>query len=417
MYRGVFCLIFLAALSTSCTRATGPLSRPAQAFLLDLEYRHSPYPSDELGRREQQCERTAPDGLALPRLNTNRPLFVRWQLGEGSPLARALQKQTSWMVLDQSQKDGPYDLLYVDRDLDGALADESSLRCDAEAEGGERHFRYIRLAAPPGRPEAKYCLNVHIRDRADAKVVRLEAACWYEGRLALEGREYQCVLADANANGQFGDTSPNPYKADIIRIAPADAARRPDAWTDRTLHAVGRCVDVEGKLYALGIEPDGTRLQLTPAGPLPLGRVRANRAIVELSLAGTQGHFYCRAEEGVIAIPGGEYVVHRWCMERQDKESGRLWRLIGGVEPSSDAPGLRVLVKERKESVLDVGEPVLALVRCRSTGQDHYLEHEFVGRLGERVTFLVDGQPAPAPQVRITNADASYDRTFSLEPG
>ena len=108
----------------------------------------------------------------------------------------------------------------------------------------------------------------------------------------------------------------------------------------------------------------------------------------------------------------GTYRVRKWTLERNDQE-GNLWTLTGHATGDGD----RFEVREEQEASLRVGEPVHSALTVEKTGATYRFQQSLRGQLDERIEIAKNGKRPGAPKLRITNADASYDKAFALEYG
>ncbi len=119
------------------------------------------------------------------------------------------------------------------------------------------------------------------------------------------------------------------------------------------------------------------------------------------------------ADEGKPAVlPEGGYNLFRWTIRRTDKD-GAAWTCEGSVP--DDRNVIKVVAGQTMEA--PVGEPLVATLTATRRGSDIRFSHELLGRLSERVTIKQDGKQAPAPKLRIKNADGSYDQSLTFKYG
>jgi hypothetical protein len=372
------------------------------------------------GRCVGKIRDQAPGNLELPKFNTDKPLFCLWKASLGEAKHPDGNARGAWLALDCSRKGGPYDLLYIDSDFDGSLADEQPIKAEKQPEGyppeyAVSKFIPVKVVLPWKTGPRAYHMEVRFIDYPYGRGLVFELACWYEGPVTLDGRELWCTLIDDNCNGAFNDSSSEWWTADRIRLAPRGDRSFDNPESDRTTRRVGQHVEVDGKLYQLDISPDGAFVEFAPAGEVPTGTVRVAADVDDITLSGKQGMFDRRPKDGLFAVPTGEYGLVRWNKTKTD-DKGLKWRLLG---LSSQAPDHRDLVKvtEGQETALGAGGPIESLVRAQNYGGQWQLTQELKGSLGERISLLRNGQRAAAPQVRIINSDGSYDKKFSMEYG
>jgi hypothetical protein len=377
----------------------------------------------------------APSGVALPAFNADKPLFAFWRCPAGSSISSDGNAKGAWLALDCTSKGGRYDLLYIDSNLDGSLADEKPLKAPKTPPGYPRdysisEFKLIKMILPWQTGETAYHLNVRFTDYRGQRRLSIESACWYEGPVIIDGKELWCTLLDTTCNGKFNEMAPAWSKADKIRLAPEGDRSFQSFETDRTTRNVGQYVEVEGKLHQLDVSPDGAYVKFSPAGDVPTGSCRVDPAIDEIFMLGSTGSFERSPKDGVFTLPVGEYRFQRWAKTKTDQQGAR-WRLLAlqSGNPQSRDRAIST-VTAGGETVLEFGGPPKSRVQAAVMGQptgltsqnaarrrEFNLNQELEGALGERVVLQCNGAQVPAPKIRITNADGDYDKTFSMEYG
>ena len=134
--------------------------------------------------------------------------------------------------------------------------------------------------------------------------------------------------------------------------------------------------------------------------------------LADITFVGENGQFAFHPTDGRARMPVGRYRVLNWSVQQTD-EKGRSWRLAAhnyGDKGVFD-------FEEADEPNLAVGQPVISQVAVQRSRTSCRLTHRFTGRLDEEVDITCDGRRPPAPKIRITNADGSYNKLFSLEYG
>jgi hypothetical protein len=416
-----------------------------------LQYRTDGQPERSLGvyaEARLRAETSPPAGVALPKFSGDRPLFAKW-------ITPRVPAGHLWLALDQSAKQGVYDRLYVDTNADGSLADETPVAAEAPvaaaavrpAKTAPRATETVpaapETAAPPrARPAVEeqtarfptfkvlfpakngpiaYHLNVTFRSRIQRIItwtrgvpdreslveeLWLMPGGWHEGTVTVGGKTYLCRLADANVNGTFDDVSADEGQADFILID--GDARMP------LVRTAGRYIQIGGALYHPAPARDGASITFTLAKDVPTGTLRLDVPQAQLTVGGENGLLYLSATEGKVSAPAGKYRLTTWKIEKAD-DSGATWRAEGSVVPNETSI---LEVREGKETPLAIGEPFTC--KGTDTAQDrgtHSLGLRLRGRLDEPVYLYRNGQFAPPPQVRIANADKTYDQAFATEYG
>ena len=401
-----------------------------------------------------RADPSPPAGLALPKFTGDRPLFAKW-------ITPRVPAGHLWLALDQSAKQGVYDRLYVDTNADGSLADEAPVAAEAPAPvaaaavlgAGAAPPAAPRVAEPaPAAPEAAapprarlavrnqiarfapvkvlfpgkdgpaaYHLNITFRSRLqqvitwtqgvpDREVLLeelwLTPGCWHEGTVAVGGHTYTCRLADANVNGTFDDVSADDGLAEFILMDGDDMMP--------LVRTAGRYIQIGGALYHPQPARDGASIAFTPAKDIPMGTLRLDVPQAQVTVGGLNGLLCFNVAEGKASAPAGKYRLSMWKVEKAD-DSGAAWRAEGSVIPNESSV---LQVDEGKETPLAIGEPFAC--KGTDTAQDrgtHTLGLRLRGRLDEPVYLYRDGRQAAPPQVRVVNADKTYDQTFTTAYG
>ena len=148
------------------------------------------------------------------------------------------------------------------------------------------------------------------------------------------------------------------------------------------------------------------------AGRVPTGKIQLGRTVNAFSVFGRQGHFFRDAEDGAADVPVGEYVMGTYEVNRKD-DRGVRWQIKGHSYQAQEA----FVVKDGATTTLDVGEPFLSTVNVSKRGNSYSINQAIKTPRGDRLSYTRNGSRPPAPKVRITSADGSYDRKFRLEYG
>ena len=334
--------------------------------------------------------------IKLPQFKSESPFFAKWS----TPMVKAGHL---WIALDRVHKQGPYDLLYIDSNANGHLDDETA----ATAYRMDQYNVYlgpVKVIFELEDGPVTYHLNFRFYGYDDRNR-RLYASSggWYEGDITVGAEKRHCVLFDYNANGTFDDKSASAAECDRIRIGKQG---------DQDIRFVGNYIEVDGALYQPEIARDGACITLTKAEDVKFGSIRLPDSITQFSACGQNGLFILKPEKGVASLPVGQYHIYDWAVERED-EKGTRWKLLG-----SGTPEISVFdVTEGKETVLSIGEPIVATLDASEAGGTHSFRHTMTGRAGERIELTCNGAQPQAPKVRIRSADGAYDRTYSFQYG
>jgi len=352
-----------------------------------------------------------PAGVGLPKFECDKPAFAQWR----SPRVKG---GGLWIALDRQHKLGPYDRLYIDSNCDGSLADEQPSAATRTAEN-YAEFGPVRIALAgedgPTTHHLSFFLSVTrmvflTEGMADSERMNLYAASsgWYEGSVTVNGKKWLCRVTDENGNGTFNDTGLYPSQIDRISVARAagDSSEKPNFETGY----VGKYIELDGALYQLEVPREGDCVKFTPAGDVPMAAMRISPDVSKVTIVGENGGFNVRVAKGEGKAPVGKYTLVQWQVERKDA-GGASWQLTGGQSP---AP---VDLAAGGDTALAVGEPVTATIQSAKNGDVFYVTQSLAGHLGESITLTCNGQLPPAPKLHVTNADKSYDQSFTFQYG
>jgi hypothetical protein len=337
-----------------------------------------------------------PSEVDLPKFKAENHFFAKWS----TPMVKSGHL---WVALDRTHKQGPYDLLHIDSNGNGHLNDETAVTAYRMDQYGA-YFGPVKVIFQIEDGPVTYHLNLSSY-AFDERNRRLYASSggWYEGDIALGGQKKHCVLFDYNANGTFNDKSANAAECDRIRIGEEGG---------QDTRFVGNYIEVGRILYRPEIARDGACIKLIRADDVKFGTVRLPESVAQVSANGENGLFIRKPERGIASLPVGQYRIYDWLIDRQD-DKGTEWRLLGSGTAAKSAFD----VTEANETVLSIGEPVVATFDASQGKGTHSFRHTLEGRDGERIELTRNGAQPQAPKVRIKSADGTYDRTYSFSYG
>ena len=345
---------------------------------------------------EATCETTstAPPGVKLPAFAGTAQLYAKWP----TPLAKAGHV---WVVLDRTGS-AAYDAAYVDSDADGDLTSETPVK-PWLLSGSIVFFNAAKVVFPSEEGPVTYHVYVHYSS-GESDFVGVASGGRYEGRVKAGGREYGIELVDYNSNGVFNDTSDDFMNADHVVVKDSDKT---------VLTSVGRYIQLGGALYHPEVSPDGAYIKLTDAADAPFGTIRVPGSITSVAVGGRNGLLRYEPAAGICRVPAGTYRVFEWQIERSrgDKKWKAVSRPLFQQRP--------LAVSEGKETALDIGEPLQATIHVggKDASGQILLAETLSGKTGEFVMIYQGDEYAPAPKMRIRNADGSYDRVFQTRYG
>ena len=350
----------------------------------------------EVGSQTIELSTEQPAGVKLPQFKGQSQLFAKWP----TPMVKS---GWLWIALDRTHKQGPYDLLYIDSNGNGSLDDETTAAA-YRTDQRSAYFGPVKVIFEVEDGPVTYHLNLRSYQygTGDSRLTASSGG-WYEGDITVGGEKKHCVLLDYNVNGTFDDKSANAAECDRVRIGKKGG--------QETLFTGNYIVDDE-TLYRPEIARDGACIKLTKAENVSFGSVRLPESITQFSANGENGLFVLKPEKGVASLPVGKYRVFDWAVERED-EKGTNWKLKGSGLSEKDLFD----ITGDKETVLSIGEPIVATLDASEREGTHSFRHSMKGRAGERIELTRNGAQPQAPKVHIKNADSTYDRTYSFQYG
>jgi hypothetical protein len=377
------------------------LAQPASAQQEQwLNYRTSADADSVVGKTPGQVLEFAaekPEKTALPAFTAKDPLFARWK-------TPAVPAGFLWIALDRSSANGPYDLLYIDSNADGSLADQTPIKASSAAAFEAQQsaeFRQVKLLLPGEDGPAAYHLNLNVWLGSQTKRIVAQAAGWYEGNVQIGDKKHGCVLFDSNANGAFNDACADYEQSDCIKI---------DSGSPFVIGRVGKYIQADGAMYELQVARDGAFVRFNPAKDISLATVKVNGSAQKFSAGGQNGLFVVSVSDGQAKLPAGKYRLSHWEIQKKD-DTGAQWDLAAAAPVDFE-------VAADKQATLNIGEPVSGWVAyARQDRTWVFSEPRLKGRLGERITITRGGQMPPPPALLIANADGTYKSRFTFEYG
>ena len=348
-----------------------------------------------IGLQQVELSNDRPVGVKLPQFEAESPLF-------GKLFTPMIESGQIWISLDRSQKDGPYDRLFIDSNGDGHLKDETVVVA-YRTERYRSNFGPVKVVFEVEDGPVTYHFNFEFSNYNNRNRFFKTSGGWYEGAITIGGQRKYCLLIDQNANGTFNDKSLNAYECDRIRIGEKDAAKT---------SFVGNYIVVDAVLYQPEIARDGAYIKFTVAEDVVYGSIQLPEAIGEFAAEGENGLFTLKPEKELARLPVGKYRIHLWKTECKDDE-GNTWALTG---QEFGHKGL-FEVNESGQTTLDIGEPIICMLTARESDSRYSFSQSLRGQLGERIELTRNGSQPRAPKLHIKNKDGSYNQTFSFEYG
>lgn len=272
--------------------------------------------------------------------------------------------------------------LWLDRDGDGTL----DVEVEAAEERGQSALVLLRGEGAGGE-DLRYAVRVSSDGRWS-----WASSCAMVGE--VHGTKFS--LIDQNGNGRYDD-----FGADAMIVGRGEVAS-----------FLSRVVNLDGELFELGVQSDGTQVELTPyqgdSGTLDLVSGFESeallRSVVVQSADGELSFELSRAEEGLL-VPAGEYALH----------SGQL---VLGKGVATLSGGRMAAFELGAESTLAPtwGGPVEAeVVAQRQGGQVVFIPSEifYYGDAGEQYSDFMPLGSSPEFALKDANTgDVLVNATF-----
>ena len=349
----------------------------------------------DMGTSNPNLTSEKPEGVELPDFKCDEPFFARWPTS-------MVPAGGLWIAFDRKSKYGPHDLLYIDSNGNGSLADESAIDAYRRDERNA-DFGLVKIVFEGEDGPITYHLNVKFYSYRDRRYLYIRPGGWYEGAITVAGAKKHCVLIDQNVNGTFNDKSLDASQCDRIRIGEKDS---------RDTRFVGNYIEVDGTLYRPEIARDGAYIKLAKAEDVKFGDIQLPETITDFAAGGENGLFILKPEKGAGSLPVGKYRIEHWAIERKDEKGGQ-WKLKGS---EFSEKGIFDVTQDKKAE-LSIGEPIICMLPVRQTDSGYSFNRILKGRLDERIELTRSGARPRAPKLNIKSKDGTYDRTFSFEYG
>ncbi len=359
-----------------------------------LQYKTGP---ESMGYTWIDLSTNPPPNVALPKLNP-RPYFARWV----TPLDPSGGR---WLCFDRARRSGPYDRLYLDRNGDGRLEDETPILATRKEENSA-YYEALRLVFKGEDGPVTYHLTLRFMNYEEDRVNLLaESACWYQGAVTIAGKKVPLRLFDANVNGVFNDLSAKAREGDSMQIGQEKEGR-----TDT--RALGKLLQWEGEYYAVEVARDGAFVKIKKAEGLSFGQVRVPQTISSLTAVGESGQFERKPTNGLFTLPAGSYSIRNWDISRKDTK-GAAWNLTG-----YDYSGAMAFETGSVEpTALEIGEPLRASLQASESKGTVAFSLRLQGRSGESVQIMRGNERPRAPQLLLAGRDGSSRYTNTFEYG
>jgi hypothetical protein len=340
-----------------------------------------------------QLTTNPPPGVALPKFDST-PYFAYWK----TPMDPAGGR---WLCFDRMRKSGPYDRMFVDGNGNGRLDDETAVSARLDSNNAFFPATPVIFKGEDGPITYHLILRFYQYANNPAQLL-LASGCWYEGEVNFDGVKKHVQLVDGNVNGTFNDRNENAYDSDRVVIKGDKAGER----------YLGKMLEVDGKFFNVEVARDGAFIKVQRAENVALEPVRVPENISEFAAFGVNGYFVRNPVHGELTLPAGRYQILRWAINRKD-DKGVAWTMSGYNFPQTN----RFEVAAAQPAVLDIGEPVKAVLKANEWGQGRLqFNLSFVGKQQESIEILRGNQRPPGPKLMLASADGTlcYTNTFEF---
>jgi hypothetical protein len=336
-----------------------------------------------------------PQNVELPDFQSDEPLFASWS----TPM---VENGQLWVALDRPTKQGRWDQLYIDSNINGHLNDEKPVKA-YHTDQYYTNFGPVKVVFEGEDGPLTYHLNFRFYENRDRQRLYATSGGWYEGDITVEGIKKYCMLIDYNGNGTFNDKSISYNQCDRIRVGKKGNVDS---------RFVGNYIEIDDKLYHTEIARDGAYIILSKADDVKIGDFQVPETITEFSAGGENGLFKVKLENGTGSLPVGKYRINSWTIERKD-EKGRKWEVNGrAYSPEGDFE-----ITDEKETSLDIGEPLQGNVRVsvNSQTQNYEFSKDLRGRMGEYIAITRGGQRVSNLwKMRVKNKEGTFEKTYPM---
>jgi len=302
------------------------------------------------------------------------------------------------MVFDCSNpKARTYDVVYVDRDGDGNLAQETPVQATGKRGGVLASFQPVTVDVPFAGAKRQGLVQVraYVSGEQLFQAMVAPATC-LEGTVRLGTQECRVALIDGNLSGVLGDGE-GASCADVLLIdlngnhvydrrgaLPIPAAQE--------VRPLSECWQVGGNWWSATVAGDWGALTVKPA-EVEYGELHALGPTVQALVLTSRryGVFASTFKDGVAKLPVGEYAVEQMQVTAKDAQ-GRSWQLTAR---GRDEKGL-LKVATGAAAELDLSKPIVGTVEVDTRGGGQVQFNLLLAVAGQQVAGLVVGGRTPA---------------------
>ena len=334
-----------------------------------------------------------------PKYVLERPLYVTAKLGG---------EQTFAMVLDSTLGvEDELDRLYVDRDGDGDLEEETPV--PGIRRSGRAVFGPAYVLIDRGGTRSIYHFSL---SRYGGNRFTLSAACAATGEVVIGGRICGVVITDGNGNGLFNDAAELPRAGDRLMVdLDGDGAFSKDLERQD----LGRANLIDGVFYTFDVAPDGSRVTVREPD-MEFGWIKLTHPAEYIWICSEAGLFKFAAPDGLdmLRVPVSSYRLSGLRISRQDGED--KWVLSAGTDEKEMVP---CVVRAGKVAVMPVGPPIRLVADVTPGGSSTVsINVRLLGQAGEGYsTCQKNGSKLPPPSVGVVDAAGEEVYSAAMEYG
>lgn len=360
-------------------------------------------PVGYLSYKQIVAQYQAPKPLrAEPDYKGREPLYIGARLGKGD--------DNLYVMALARSRDGiaSPDLLYVDRDNDGDLREETpirALRYDRRNVFGPAH-----VLLDCGAYRSIYHFKLRQRNYSVRRYY-LHSCCYHVGTLRIGDKECKVAVADYTGNGTYDDVATLPRKGDKLFVDLNGDGK----WKGSTeCHDLGKYTRLTDEYYAFKVSWDGSTISVAKPN-VPCGMLMLSHGAASIWLSSDNGLFRFTLNGGEsMNVPAGRYLLSGLRLTEKD-ENGDTWSIAAGTDEDKMTP---CIVREGLASLMKIGPPL----QVKVTPETHFDRVEFrltvEGQAGERYySYTKNKQRPPEPSFTVADASGKTLCRASLEYG
>ena len=387
---GFFCLVLVAQAGSAAPASTNALSSSSSVQTVDLEYRELPQPLISLSANVTQQKAPFAKEPALRQRDV-----MRGKISFGSTDSKNVMP----FLWDYSQGK-----LYFDLNGNQDLTDDPAgvFSCATRYSGEYQIFTNVHFAlkTPTGSHPATVDLTLIKYSGINSFYAAAAYRSFWEGKISLQGREYQLGFVDNNPDFPDGG---------YLVLRPWESRSQPFSLLDGSLNGF-----TFNRNLFFGTQAWRLDCKFLPQEPAPKYRITIEERTTELAELDLTGKFIKRLvltpESGragytvvldtpapVVKIPAGSYNQVQVALKAGAMEASRI---EDNLVPGPSRPIIKT--SSAKPAVLAAGGPLTNSVTLSRQGASLSLSYQLLGADGGRYRLL---GPRKEPEFAIYRAD------------